>query len=93
MANDETHHPTPCLVGMDVVSNFILIEKYSEKKDADAWNKSFETAVKNFNVDVFQVTSDQGSGIVKHVEQHLQAHQSPDLFHIQNDIKIGRAHV
>lgn len=89
MANDETHHPTPCLVGMDVISNFILIEKYSEKKDADAWNKSFDTAVKNFNVDVFQVTSDQGSGIVKHVEQHLQAHQSPDLFHIQNDITKG----
>ena len=67
MGNDETHHPTPCLVGMDVVSNFILIEQYSDKKDAESWNNCFDAAVKNFNVNVFQVTSDQGTGILRHV--------------------------
>ena len=37
-------------------------------------------------VDVIQATSDGGTGLIKHVEQSLQAHHSPDLFHVQQDL-------
>lgn len=38
MCGDETFHPTPCLVAIEPVSNFILTEKYSEKRDAESWS-------------------------------------------------------
>ena len=34
---------------------------------------------------VCQVTSDQASALISHTEQHLGAHHSPDLFHVQQD--------
>ena len=34
IAEDETFHPKPCLVAIAMPSNFILVEEYSEKRDA-----------------------------------------------------------
>lgn len=89
IAEDETFHHKPCLVAMDPVSNFILLEKYGEKRDAVSWNMALDEAIQGLSVKVIQSTSDEARGIVNHVEQHLGAHHSPDIFHVQQDITRG----
>ena len=37
---DETFHPEVCLVGIEPASNFILVETYSERRDAESWEES-----------------------------------------------------
>jgi hypothetical protein len=86
IAEDETFHPKPCLVAIEPVSNYILLEEYSDKRDAASWNAALDKAIKGLSVDIIQSTSDEAKGIVNHVEQHLSAHHSPDIFHVQQDI-------
>ncbi len=86
IAEDETFHHKPCLVAMEPVSNFILLEKYGDKRDAASWNTALDEALQGLSVKVLQSTSDEARGIVNHVEQHLGAHHSPDIFHVQQDI-------
>lgn len=88
---DETYHPEICLVAIEPVSNFILLEKYSEKRDALSWSLSMEEALQGLNVEIIQSTSDEGRGILKHVEESLGAHHSPDLFHVQYELSKGTA--
>ena len=38
---------------------------------------------------IVQSTSDEGKGIVHHVEKDLGAHHSPDVFHVENEIVKG----
>lgn len=89
IVEDETYHHNPCLVAMEPVSNFILLEKYGEKRDAATWNAALDEALAGLPVKVIQSTSDEARGIVNHVEQHLDAHHSPDIFHVQQDITKG----
>ncbi|MCD6499706.1 MAG: hypothetical protein J7M25_15550 [Deltaproteobacteria bacterium] len=37
ICQDETFHPEPCLVAIEQVSNDILEEQYSTKRDVEAW--------------------------------------------------------
>jgi hypothetical protein len=86
LCQDETFHPEICLVAIEPVSNFIVLEEYSEKRDAEAWSKSMNTALDGLPVEVIQSTSDEGTGLVKYVEKELGAHHSSDLFHGQQEI-------
>ena len=86
LCEDETFHPEICLVAMEPVSNFILLEAYSERRDGDSWSAAIKEALTDLPVTVIQSTSDGGTGLIKHVEQSLQAHHSPDLFHVQQDL-------
>jgi Family of unknown function (DUF6399) len=89
IAEDETFHHKPCLVAMEPVSNFILLERYGEKRDAESWNMMLGEALNGLPVKVIQSTSDEARGIVNHVEKNLGAHHSPDIFHVQQDISKG----
>lgn len=86
ICEDETFHPEICLVAIEPVSNFILLEEYSEKRDAESWSDALKTAITDFPVEIIQSTSDEGKGLLKHVEQSLNAHHSPDLFHVQQEL-------
>ncbi len=48
-----------------------------------------EEATKGLNIEVIQCTSDEGRGIVSHVTNDINAHHSPDLFHIQQELTKG----
>lgn len=74
------------MVAMDLVSNFILLEEHAEQRDADTWNCLVQEALKGLNVQVVQVSSDQASGILAFAANLLGVHQSPDLFHHQQNI-------
>ncbi len=89
VCEDETYHPETCLVAIEPVSNFILLEKYAENRQATTWNKAIEEATTELSVEIIQSASDEGRGIVKHVEKGLGAHHSPDLFHVQNEVVKG----
>jgi len=83
---DETFHPAPCLVAIEPVSNFILLESYAEGRDAATWNEKFSGALSGLPVRVIQSTSDEGKGLLSHVRTGLGAHHSPDLFHGQQEL-------
>uniref|UniRef100_UPI00397C96F0 hypothetical protein n=1 Tax=Salmonella sp. SAL4457 TaxID=3159912 RepID=UPI00397C96F0 len=45
-----------------------------------------ERALAGLNCRVIQSTSDEAPGLLAYVEQHLGAHHSPDLFHVQHEL-------
>lgn len=89
LCEDETFHPAICIVAIDVQSNFIILEDYIDKRDAQTWNGVVEKALKDMPVKVVQVTSDEAKGLIKHAEVGLGAHHSPDVFHVQQEIVKG----
>jgi hypothetical protein len=48
----------PCLVAIEVVSNYILLEKFTEDRTADTWKKELEPRLNDVNVELGQVVSD-----------------------------------
>jgi len=88
-AQDETFFPQTCLVAIELVSNFLLLEKYVGKRDAKTWNEHMGEALADLPVTVVQCTSDEGKGLVGHIKSGLQAHHSTDLFHAQYELSKG----
>ena len=86
VCEDETFHPEVCLVGLDPVSNFILLEQYAKDRTAATWTQALTAALEGLAVEVIQGTSDEGKGLVSHVQSALGAHHSPDLFHVQHEV-------
>jgi len=86
VCEDETFHPEICLVGIEPVSNFILLEKYASSRRSEEWTSSMKEAIGDMPIEVIQSTSDEGKGICCHVRKDLGVHHSPDLFHVQREI-------
>lgn len=86
VCEDETYHPEICLVAIEPVSDFILVEKYTQHRDAETWNQALDQALEGLPVEVIQSTSDEAKGILAHVRDGLGAHHSPDLFHGQHEL-------
>jgi len=86
VVEDETFHPEPCLVAIDAVSNFILLEKYASGRKAKDWTSTLNVALADMPVEVIQSTSDEAKGILHHVQKDMGAHHSPDLFHVQHEL-------
>jgi hypothetical protein len=89
LCEDETFHPAICLVGIEPVSDFIVLETYAEKRDAKTWNAAVSKALAGLPIEVVQSTSDEGKGLLAHVREGLGVHHSPDLFHLQREISKG----
>ena len=85
LCEDETFHPQICLVAIEPVSNFLLLEQYQSQRDAVTWDRCLDESLVGLPVTVVQVTSDQSRALIAHTEIHLGAHHSPDLFHVQQD--------
>ena len=86
VAQDETFHERPCLVAIEPVSGYILLEPYAENRQAETWTTAMEKAMENKPIEVVQSTSDEGRGICSHVTQGLGAHHAPDVFHVQQEV-------
>lgn len=89
VCQDETFHPETCLVGIEPISNYILLEKYSGGRKGSDWTDAIQAAIKELPIKIIQSTSDEGKGILHHVKNGLGAHHSPDIFHVQNEIVKG----
>jgi hypothetical protein len=85
-ALDETFPSGICLVGIEVESNFILLEQFADKRDCDTWHEAMKDRLSALPITVIQVVSDEAKALVKYTRDILQAHHSPDVFHVQQDI-------
>jgi Family of unknown function (DUF6399) len=75
----------PCLVAMDVVSNYILLEKFTEDRTANTWKKELQPRLSELNTEVTQVVSDL-CGAIRAVTKDLGAEHISELFHAQYEI-------
>jgi len=87
LCEDENFHGSqPCLVAIEPLSNFLVLETYRPHRDADTWNEAIQTAVADLPVRVIQVTSDLAKGLQTHAKEGLGAQHTPNLMHVQADL-------
>jgi hypothetical protein len=86
LTHDETFTGGLCLVGIEPVSNYILLEQTAQARDQDTWKELMEQALVGLNGQIIQSTSDEAPGLLAYVAHHLGAHHSPDLFHVQHEL-------
>ena len=86
VTQDETFTGGLCLITMDPESNFIILEQLAQGRDQTTWNDLMEPALAQLNCRVIQSTSDEAPGLLAYVEHSLEAHHSPDLFHVQHEL-------
>jgi hypothetical protein len=84
--DEHFHSGRPCLVAIEPVSNFIAVECYRDRRDADTWKGAIDEGTAGMPVEVIQMTSDLARALVCCAEKGLQATHSPDLFHGQRDL-------
>jgi hypothetical protein len=75
----------PCLVAIEVVSNYILVEKFTEDRKAETWKKEIDERTQGLKVTVSQVVSDL-CGAIRSCAKTLGAKHIPELFHNQYEI-------
>ena len=75
----------PCLVAIEVVSNYILLEKFTEDRTAKTWVKELKPRLDDVNIELGQVVSDLCGGI-RTCAKTLGAVHIPELFHAQYEI-------
>src|SRR3954454_2260346 len=85
VADEHFHSSTPCLVGLEPVSGFLLVESYRDRRDADTWKEAIKEGTAGMPVEVVQMTSDEARALICCAEKGLGAAHSPDLFHGQRD--------
>ena len=85
VADEHFHSGKPCLVGLEPLAGFLLIECYRDHRDADTWKEAIDEGTQGMPVEVIQMTSDLARALVCCAEKGLQAAHSPDLFHGQRD--------
>ena len=86
VTQDETFTGGLCLITIDPDSNFIILEQLAQARDQVSWNDAMAPALAKFNCRVIQSTSDEAPGLLAYVEHSLEAHHSPDLFHVQHEL-------
>lgn len=89
LCEDETFHPEICLVAIEPMSNFILVERYAVDRKTKTWDEAVCNALKNLPVEVIQVASDEGRSLISHALKGLKVHHSPDCFHVIYEIGRG----
>jgi Family of unknown function (DUF6399) len=87
LCGDENFHSSfNCLVAMEPVSNFILVEGYHPQRDSQTWAKAIAAGIDGLAVNVVVFTSDQASGLIRCAEKELEVLYQPELFHLQHNL-------
>lgn len=90
VVEDETfHRGRICLVGIEALSNFILLEKYSARRDEQSWTCAMKERLEGLKVELLQALSDEAKGLVAHARNGLGIEHGPDLFHVQFEVGKG----
>jgi hypothetical protein len=56
VCEDETFHPQICLVAIEPVSDYLLLEQYAPQRDAETWNRWFDERRAGWSVTVCRAT-------------------------------------
>jgi len=86
VTQDETCTGGLCLITMDPESNCILVEQLAQARDQTPWDALMAPALAPLKCRVIQSTSDEAPGLLASVEHYLEAHHSPDFFHVQHEL-------
>jgi hypothetical protein len=86
VADEHFHSGKPCLVGLEPVSGFLLVECYRDRRDADTWKEAIQQGAADLPVEIVQLTSDLARALLCCAEKGLHVAHSPDLFHGQRDL-------
>jgi hypothetical protein len=86
VAEDETFHPATCLVAIEPVSGFLLVEVYAERRDAATWDAALKEALAGLPLTVAVQVSDEAKGLLAHARAGLGVPHSPDLFHVGQEL-------
>jgi hypothetical protein len=84
--DEHFHEQDNCLVAIEPVSNFILVECYRGHRDANTWTQAIKDGTKGMHVQIVLLTSDLARGLLCCAEKGLEVMHSPDLFHGQRDL-------
>jgi len=84
--DENFHGDQVCLVAIEPVSNFIVVEEYADRRDADTWTAAIEQGVEGLPVTVLLLTSDEAKGLIACAHNGLAAHHLPELFHGQRNL-------
>src|SRR5215813_2102108 len=71
---------------MDPERNFLIVEQLAQAREQTTWHACMEPALAQCNCQGLQSTSDEAPGLLAYVEHYLEAHHSPDLFHVQPEL-------
>jgi hypothetical protein len=86
VAEDETFHPATCLVAIEPVSGFLLLEQYAEHRDAATWDAALGQSLAGLPVKVACAVGDEAKGLLAHAKNGLGVPHSPDVFHVQQEM-------
>lgn len=90
LCEDETfHRGRMCLVGIEALSNFIVLEKYSARRDEQSWSEAMHEALQGLKVELLQALGDEAKGLIAHARDGLGVEHGPDLFHVQYEMGKG----
>jgi hypothetical protein len=81
--DEHFHELFICLVGIEPVSGFIVVETYAPRRDSVTWAMAINTGLDGLPVRLVYLTSDQASGLVCCAETELEVQHHPDLMHLQ----------
>ena len=85
-ADENFHGPQACLVAIEPVSNFIVVETYAQRRDAATWTKAIREGLLGLPVEVVLLCSDRAKGLLCCASEGLEAMHSSDVFHHQHDL-------
>jgi hypothetical protein len=86
IVDEHFHWVKPCLVAIEPVSGFLLVECYRDNRNADTWTKAIEEGTTGMPVQVVLLCSDLAKALLCCAEKGLEVAHSPDLFHGQRDL-------
>jgi hypothetical protein len=83
--DEHFHAGKPCLVAIEPVSNFVLVECYRDRRDADTWKEAILEGTRGMPVEIIQLTSDLARALLCCAEKGFHSEHCPDLWHGQGD--------
>jgi hypothetical protein len=84
--DEHFHAGPPCLIGIEPVSNFILVEGYQPQRDSVTWAAALRAGIEGLPVRVVAITSDRGSALIRCAEEEFRVLHWPELFHLTHDL-------
>jgi molecular chaperone GrpE (heat shock protein) len=88
---DENFHAQPCLVAIEPVSNFLLLETHAPDRASATWAEHLRPALQAHSAVLVAGTGDEGTGLKAALTDHLDVPHHGDLFHVQHDVVAATA--
>jgi hypothetical protein len=86
IVDENFHGASPCLVAIEPVADFIVVEEYQPQRDALTWTAAIRRGLAGLPLKVVLLTGDEARGLICCAEKHLQVQYLPELFHGQRDL-------